>query len=59
MGECPHCGFTGEAAVEELGNHDGDLEQFYRGQLVCPECDAILGGLQSYAMKADTDETFF
>jgi hypothetical protein len=59
MGTCPHCGFEGEASVEELAAHDGDDEQFYRGQLVCPDCDVILGGLQSYGMRADADGAFF
>lgn len=59
MGSCPHCDFTGEANVEELVNHDGEFEDFYRGQLVCPDCDAILGGIQSYAMKADSDDELF
>lgn len=59
MGSCPHCDFSGKAELEEIGSHEGDLEQFYRGQLVCPSCDAILGGVQSYSMKADTDDQLF
>jgi hypothetical protein len=59
MGTCPHCGFEGEATVEELGSHEGETEQFYRGQLVCPDCDAILGGVQSYGMQAPEDDGVF
>lgn len=59
MGSCPHCDFTGKADVEQLDGHGGDHERFYRGQLVCPNCDAILGGVQSYGMKADTDDQLF
>ncbi len=59
MGSCPHCEFTGKADVEELSSHNGENDQFYRGQLVCPDCSTILGAVQSYGIEGGTDDGVF
>jgi hypothetical protein len=44
MGRCPHCDATVEAEFELIGQRAGASVTDARFQLVCPSCDAILGG---------------
>lgn len=54
MGKCPHCGFTGTAEIEQISHEDNNVYSQQTGQLVCPSCDAILGGTQSFSYKGPT-----
>lgn len=44
MGRCPHCDATVEAEFELIGQRAAADITDARFQLVCPSCDAILGG---------------
>lgn len=57
MGRCPHCDATVDAAFELIGErHVSDVKDA-RFQLVCPNCDAILGG--AVLTKTEDSSGFF
>lgn len=54
MGNCPHCEFTGNAHIEWIQEPDYETptgafsgSDTAIGQMVCPDCDTILGGVYS------------
>ncbi|MFB6183953.1 MAG: hypothetical protein ABEI96_05305 [Haloarculaceae archaeon] len=44
MGRCPHCEQTVDAQFEFLGKRSGSDSSDAKFQVVCPNCDCILGG---------------
>jgi len=53
MGRCPHCDATVEAEFELIGERTGSQVTDAQFQLICPSCDAILGG----AVLSKTEES--